>query len=106
MPLLFSTILADGEHVFHNVPDLVDVRFAANLLESLGFETSYKDHTMRVKVKVNGIKTVEASYDIVRKMRASILVLGPLLARFHEAKVSLLVVALSAHVRSIYISKA
>lgn len=87
LPLLFSTILADGEHVFHNVPNLVDVRFAASLLESLGCETSYKDHTMRVFVK--GVKTVEASYDIVRKMRASILILGPLLARFHEAKVSL-----------------
>ena len=87
LPLLFATILADGEHVFHNVPDLVDVRFAASLLESLGCETSYSDHTMRIKV--TGVKTVEASYDIVRKMRASILILGPLLSRFKEAKVSL-----------------
>ncbi len=87
LPLLFATILADGEHVFHNVPDLVDVRFAAQLLESLGYETTYKDHTLRVFAKP--VRTVEASYDIVRKMRASILVLGPLLARFKEAKVSL-----------------
>jgi UDP-N-acetylglucosamine 1-carboxyvinyltransferase len=87
LPLIFATLLADGEHVFHNVPDLVDVKFAAQLLESLGYETSYKDHTLRVFAKP--VKTVEASYDIVRKMRASILVLGPLLARFREAKVSL-----------------
>lgn len=87
LPLIFSSLLADGEHVFHNVPDLVDVKFAYQLLESLGYETSYKDHTLRIFAKP--VKTVEASYDIVRKMRASILVLGPLLARFREAKVSL-----------------
>lgn len=87
LPLLFATILADGEHVFHNVPNLVDVQFAASLLQSLGFETSYKDHTLRVFAKP--VTTLEASYDIVRKMRASILVLGPLLARYREAKVSL-----------------
>lgn len=87
LPLLFASLLADGEHVFHNVPDLVDVKFTTQLLESLGCETSYKDHTLRVFVKP--VRTVEASYDIVRKMRASILCLGPLLARFREAKVSL-----------------
>ncbi len=87
LPLLFSTLLADGEHVFHNVPNLVDVQFAAQLLESLGYETTYKDHTMRVFAKP--IENLEASYDIVRKMRASILVLGPILARYNEAKVSL-----------------
>jgi UDP-N-acetylglucosamine 1-carboxyvinyltransferase len=87
LPLIFATLLADGEHVFHNVPNLVDVQFACALLESLGCKTTYADHTLRIKV--NNLKTYEASYDIVRKMRASILVLGPLLARFHEAKVSL-----------------
>lgn len=87
LPLIFSSLLAEGEHVFHNVPDLVDVKSANQLLEFLGCEVSYKDHTLRIFVK--GKKTVEAPYDIVRKMRASILVLGPLLARFREAKVSL-----------------
>ena len=87
LPLLFSTLLGDGEHIFHNVPNLVDVHSACQLLESLGCETSYKDHTLRVFVK--GTRKIEASYDIVRKMRASILVLGPLLARYKEAKVSL-----------------
>ena len=86
LPLIFATLLADGEHVFHNVPDLVDVKFACSLLENLGCEVSYKDHTLRVHTKV---KTFEAPYDIVRKMRASILCLGPLLARFRQAKVSL-----------------
>jgi UDP-N-acetylglucosamine 1-carboxyvinyltransferase len=87
LPLLFATLLADGEHVMHNVPNLVDTMSAAQLLQSLGFETTYKDHTMRVFGKP--IATMEASYDIVRKMRASILVLGPILAKYGEAKVSL-----------------
>lgn len=87
LPLLFATLLADGEHVLHNVPNLVDTMSAAQLLQALGFETTYKDHTMRVFGKP--ITTMEASYDIVRKMRASILVLGPILAKYGEAKVSL-----------------
>jgi UDP-N-acetylglucosamine 1-carboxyvinyltransferase len=87
LPLLFATLLADGEHVLHNVPNLVDTMSAAQLLQSLGFETTYKDHTMRVFGKP--IATMEASYDIVRKMRASILVLGPILAKYGAAKVSL-----------------
>jgi UDP-N-acetylglucosamine 1-carboxyvinyltransferase len=87
LPLLFATLLADGEHILHNVPNLVDTMSAAQLLQSLGFETTYQDHTMRVFGKP--IATMEASYDIVRKMRASILVLGPILAKYGEAKVSL-----------------
>jgi UDP-N-acetylglucosamine 1-carboxyvinyltransferase len=87
LPLIFASLLADGEHVFHNVPDLIDVKSAAALLQNLGCEVAYADHTLRIFVKP--LKTVEAPYDIVRKMRASILCLGPLLARFKEAKVSL-----------------
>lgn len=87
LPLMFATLLAEGEHVFHNVPDLADVKSASQLLQHLGCETSYKNHTLRVFVKDK--RTIEAPYDIVRKMRASILCLGPLLARFREAKVSL-----------------
>ena len=73
LPLIFASLLAEGEHVFHNVPDLVDVKSACSLLETLGAETSYKDHTLRIFTKP--LKTFEAPYDIVRKMRASILVL-------------------------------
>jgi UDP-N-acetylglucosamine 1-carboxyvinyltransferase len=87
LPLIFATLLADGEHVFHNVPNLVDVTSACALLQNFGCETSYQDHTLRVVVYP--LKTLTAPYDIVRKMRASILCLGPLLARFKEAKVSL-----------------
>jgi UDP-N-acetylglucosamine 1-carboxyvinyltransferase len=87
LPLIFASLLAEGEHVFHNVPNLVDVTSACSLLEHLGCHVQYSDHTLRIQVKSNAV--FEAPYDIVRKMRASILCLGPLLARLREAKVSL-----------------
>ncbi|MGE4132269.1 MAG: UDP-N-acetylglucosamine 1-carboxyvinyltransferase [Bdellovibrionales bacterium] len=87
LPLLFATLLAEGDHVFENVPELVDVESACQLLNHLGCRTEFKNHTLKVKV---GPQTeIEAPYDIVRKMRASILCLGPLLARRRRAKVSL-----------------
>lgn len=85
--LLFSSLLAEGRHIFHNVPELMDVQSAATLLNSLGCETKRSGHTFEVNVKKPS--TLEAHYDLVRKMRASILCLGPLLAKYGEACVSL-----------------
>ena len=87
LPLLFSTLLAEGEHVFHNVPKLKDIESTAELLQELNCEFKRDGNTVRVKVK--SAQSPEARYDLVRKMRASILCLGPLLARYGEAKVSL-----------------
>lgn len=87
LPLIFSTLLAEGEHVFENVPDLADVVSACQLLEQMGCTTEFKNHTLRIRVPK--LKTLEAPYDLVRKMRASILVLGPLMAKHGEARVSL-----------------
>lgn len=87
LPILFSTILAEGKHVFKNVPDLKDIESTALLLESLGCESSRSGNEFHVHVKQ--LKSMEAHYDLVRKMRASILCLGPLLARHGEAVVSL-----------------
>ncbi len=87
LPLLFSTLLAEGEHVFHNVPNLMDIQSTVSLLEYLGCSVTREDHTMRIKVPK--LKVLEAPYDLVRKMRASILCLGPLMAKYGEAKVSL-----------------
>lgn len=87
LPLIFSTLLAEGEHVFENVPHLADVKSACQLLEQMGCTTELKNNVLRIKVP--NLKTVEAPYDVVRKMRASILVLGPLMAKHGEAKVSL-----------------
>lgn len=87
LKLLFASLLAEGEHVFHNVPNLKDIESTATLLQSLGCETRRDGHTFRVKV--NKPKSLEAHYDLVRKMRASILCLGPLLTKYGEAVVSM-----------------
>lgn len=87
LPLMFAALLADGEHVFHNVPKLQDVDSAASLLQSLSCEVKREGHTLRIKVQKP--KSFEAHYDFVRKMRASILCLGPLLTKYGHAVVSL-----------------
>ena len=87
LPILFSTLLAEGEHTFTNVPMLKDIESTADLLASLGCTTQRDGHTFSVHVEK--LKSVEASYELVRKMRASILCLGPILAKYGEAIVSL-----------------
>lgn len=87
LPILFSTLLAEGEHVFRNVPRLKDIDSTSELLQALGCETRWDGDLFRVLVKP--APSLEAHYDIVRKMRASILCLGPLLTKYGEAVVSM-----------------
>ncbi len=87
LPILFSSLLADGIHRFDNVPALRDIDSSELLLTALNCDVERDGHSMQVDVK-RPVKP-EASYDLVRKMRASILCLGPLLARYGEARVSL-----------------
>jgi UDP-N-acetylglucosamine 1-carboxyvinyltransferase len=87
LPILFSTLLAEGEHHFDNVPVLKDIESTAELLKSLGCESQRDGHSF--KVNVSKLKSFEAHYDLVRKMRASILCLGPILTKYGEAVVSL-----------------
>ncbi len=87
LPLLFATLLADGKHVFKNVPKLQDINSTQVLLEHLGAKVSWEGENFIVECKGELIR--KAPYDLVRKMRASILCLGPLLARYGEAVVSL-----------------
>lgn len=87
LPLLFSTLLAEGEHHFENVPQLMDIDSTELLLNHLNCETTRYGHSMTVNVKRPD--SLVAPYEIVRKMRASILCLGPLLSRYGKAKVSL-----------------
>ena len=91
LPILFSTLLAEGEHTFENVPVLKDIDSTADLLKSLGCETvrGTGENINTLKITVSKLKTFEAHYDLVRKMRASILCLGPMLAKYGEATVSL-----------------
>ncbi len=87
LPLIASGILVNGTTTFYNVPDLMDIKSIRLLLEDLGARCTFEDHVFTVDG--SGINKIEAEYDLVRKMRASILVLGPLTARFGHAKVSM-----------------
>jgi UDP-N-acetylglucosamine 1-carboxyvinyltransferase len=87
LPILFSTLLAEGKHVFTNVPDLKDIESTSDLLKTLS--TDCRRDSDKFIVEVKKPKNFEAHYDLVRKMRASILCLGPLLAKYGEAVVSM-----------------
>lgn len=87
LPILVSSLLADGWNTYTNIPDLKDIESTLLLLSSLGAKVEREKDTVRIDA--SGLNNSEASYDLVRKMRASILVLGPLLARLKEARVSL-----------------
>jgi UDP-N-acetylglucosamine 1-carboxyvinyltransferase len=87
LPILASALLCDGPNTFTNVPNLRDIRSTVDLLTHLGAECEMSGD--RVVVDAGGLNNHEAPYDLVRKMRASILVLGPLVARLKRARVSL-----------------
>lgn len=87
LPILLGAILFDKKVVFKNVPHLRDIHTTKNLLETLGFETNFENGCMEVCQK-NSINS-EAPYELVKTMRASVLCLGPLLARLGEANVAM-----------------
>src|SRR3954470_20985226 len=88
LPILAATLLAEGTSSIGNVPHLQDVTTMIELLGSMGVSVTIDDK-MRVEVDASSIRECVAPYDLVRTMRASIVVLGPLLARFGRADVSL-----------------
>lgn len=88
LPILMSTLLAEGETSIGNVPHLNDVTTTLELLGILGNSMTL-DEKMTVRIDTSTIHSFEAPYELVKTMRASILVLGPLLARFGQADVSL-----------------
>jgi UDP-N-acetylglucosamine 1-carboxyvinyltransferase len=86
LPLLASSLLCDGWNTYHNIPDLVDIKTIKKLLGNLG-ATIEGGETLRINT--GNLKRCEAPYNLVRTMRASVLVLGPLVARMGQARVSL-----------------
>lgn len=87
LPILFATLLTDEECVLRHVPDLRDIKTTFKLLECLGKQITYSRGTAVIR---GGRKlSTEAPYDLVKQMRASVLVAGPLLARFGHASVPL-----------------
>ena len=91
LPILCACLLTDQPVVLRNVPDLQDVRTMLKLLQEIGVTVDFPNASDRSHMVLNAavIKSSEATYEMVKTMRASILVLGPLLARMHSAKVSL-----------------
>ncbi len=87
LPIIAATILSDNEVILTNLPNVVDIRTLLNLLTMLG--GSVEHNATVAKVNNGSITSTKAVYEIVSQMRASILVLGPLLARFGECEVSL-----------------
>lgn len=87
LPLLTATLLAPGAYRFTNVPALRDVRTMSHLLRILGAQVDATDHELRIDT--THARYNEAPYELVKTMRASFYVLGPLLARLKEARVSL-----------------
>jgi len=88
LPILCATLLSDGESLLRNVPGLQDIETTAALLGVLGRDSTVSIPEVRVHPATRP-PNPEAPYDLVRKMRASVLVLGPLVARYGRAKVSL-----------------
>ena len=87
LPVIASTILAKNDVYIKNIPNVADVNTLLKLLKNLGSEFEFRDN--KLKINTSFINNTTAIYEIVRTMRASILVLGPLLARFNECKVSM-----------------
>ena len=87
LPIIAATLLGKGKSVIREVPNLRDVHVISDLLRHLGAEVEYSDKTL--VVDATNINTCEAPYELVRKMRASFLVMGPLLARFNHTKISM-----------------
>lgn len=86
LPVIAASLLASTPSVIEEIPDLDDVKTITEVLQYLGLNTRREPGSLFVDS--TGIKSCEASYELVRKMRASFLVMGPLLSRFQEARIS------------------
>ncbi|MFN3740526.1 MAG: UDP-N-acetylglucosamine 1-carboxyvinyltransferase, partial [Thermodesulfovibrionales bacterium] len=87
LPLMAATLLCPSRHSITGVPDLRDIRTMSRLLQTFGAEVSFNRD--KLEIDSSNISFFEAPYELVKTMRASVLVLGPLLARYGRAKVSL-----------------
>lgn len=88
LPIMIATLVEKGTYVLKNVPDLRDIRTLVALLESLGLQVEKLDKNS-YKIINNGLTSAEASYELVKKMRASFLVMGGMLAIENKGKVAL-----------------
>jgi len=89
LPILCASLLTADALTLNNVPDLKDIGTTLTLLQRMGVQCEHETVDDRVSLQAAQLSSLEAPYDLVKTMRASILVLGPLLARFGQAQVSL-----------------
>lgn len=87
LPVLAASIMAKGTTVIHNVPDLQDVKTMSKILQYLGAKVKFQKDT--VEIDAQSINRFDAPYEFVKTMRASIALLGPMIARFGRARFSL-----------------
>ncbi|KRQ87732.1 UDP-N-acetylglucosamine 1-carboxyvinyltransferase 1 [Caloramator mitchellensis] len=89
LPIIAASLLTSEECVLEDIPFLEDVNVILNVLESLGVGLSIYNNKGKVRINAGEINSFEPSYDLVRKMRASFLVMGPILSRLGRIKISL-----------------
>ena len=85
LPIMALSLLSDGKSILHRVPDLRDTRTFIRLLKMLGAKSHFENHSLTIDG--SNITSFEAPYDLVKTMRASFYVMGPLLGRFGEASI-------------------
>ncbi|TYQ14644.1 UNVERIFIED_CONTAM: UDP-N-acetylglucosamine 1-carboxyvinyltransferase [Acetivibrio alkalicellulosi] len=89
LPIIAASVLGDKESILEEIPYLTDVKIMCDLLECFGVNVEFSDSKSKLRIKSGNITNTTAPYELVNKMRASILVMGPLLARTGIAKISL-----------------
>lgn len=89
LPIIVASLLADGQSIIEEIPYLNDVKIMCDLLRSLGVNIEVSENQSRLRVIPQGITSTTAPYELVNKMRASFLVMGPLLAKVGIARISL-----------------
>ncbi|WP_010246333.1 UDP-N-acetylglucosamine 1-carboxyvinyltransferase [Acetivibrio cellulolyticus] len=89
LPIIAASLLGDRESIIEEIPYLSDVKVMCDLLKSFGANVEFSDNKTRMRIDSNIINNTTAPYELVNKMRASVLVMGPLLARMGVAKISL-----------------
>lgn len=89
LPIIISTILSPNEITIQNIPMLEDVQVILNLLDGLNCNINYSNINKSLKINTSNLKSLDTTNELVRKMRASFLLMGPMLARFGYCKLSM-----------------
>ncbi|HOV25540.1 MAG TPA: UDP-N-acetylglucosamine 1-carboxyvinyltransferase [Pseudobacteroides sp.] len=89
LPIMAASLLADSKSVIEEIPYLNDVKIMGELINSLGAEVKFSENKTTVLINPSDIKNTTAPYDLVNKMRASFLIMGPLLAKYGVARIPL-----------------